>query len=82
MLLNIPIIITYCWVAIILLGTMRITFINETDTTINDINIIGCGGGHIEKLTLVLNNATTNSLSVIPHQTKSVFVNSKNGLFY
>ena len=52
MILNIPIIISYCWVAIILLGTMRITFINETDTTINDINIIGCGGGHIEKLAI------------------------------
>ena len=52
MLLNIPIIIAYCWAAIILLGTMRITFINETDTTINDINIIGCGGGHIEKLAI------------------------------
>ncbi len=52
MLLNIPIIIAYCWVAIILLGTMRITFINETDTTINDINIVGCGGGYIEKLAI------------------------------
>ena len=50
MLINIPIIITYCWVAIILLGTMRITFINETNTPINDINIVGCGGGHIKRL--------------------------------
>ena len=50
MLLNFPIMIAYCWVAIILLGTMRITFTNETNTTITDINIVGCGGGHIEKL--------------------------------
>jgi len=50
MLLNIPIMIAYCWVAIILLGTMRITFTNDTDTTLTDINIVGCGGGHINKL--------------------------------
>lgn len=49
MLLNIPVMIAYSWVAIILLGTMRITFINETDTTITDINIVGCGG-NIDKL--------------------------------
>jgi hypothetical protein len=34
----------------ILLGTMRITFTNETRTDLTDINIIGCGGGHIDKL--------------------------------
>ena len=50
MLLNIPIMIAYCWVVIILLGTMRITFTNETDTLLTDINIVGCGGGHIDKL--------------------------------
>lgn len=50
MILNIPVMIAYCWVAIILLGTMRITFTNDTGTELTDINIIGCGGGHIDKL--------------------------------
>lgn len=50
MLVNIPVMVLYCWVAIILLGTMRITFTNETGTTLTDINIVGCGGGHIDKL--------------------------------
>ena len=50
MLLNIPVILFYCWVAIILLDTMRITFTNSTQTTLTNINIVGCGGGHIDKL--------------------------------
>lgn len=50
MLINIPIMLTYCWIAIILLGTMRITFTNDTGVEITDINIVGCGGGHIDKL--------------------------------
>ncbi|PZP51996.1 MAG: hypothetical protein DI598_01780 [Pseudopedobacter saltans] len=50
MLLNIPIMLFYCWVAIILLNTMRITFTNSTHTTLTNINIVGCGGGHIDKL--------------------------------
>ncbi|MFP5471238.1 MAG: hypothetical protein ACLGGV_06550 [Bacteroidia bacterium] len=50
MLINIPIMLAYCWVAIILLGTMRITFTNDTGTQLTDINIVGCGGGHIDKL--------------------------------
>ena len=50
MLLNIPVMLFYCWVAIILLNTMRITFTNATQTTLTNINIIGCGGGHIDKL--------------------------------
>ncbi len=50
MLLNIPIMLFYCWIAIILLNTMRITFKNETQTILTNINIIGCGGGHIDKL--------------------------------
>ena len=29
---------------------MRITFTNEINTEIIDIDIVGCGGGHIEKL--------------------------------
>ncbi len=50
MLLNIPIMLFYCWIAIILVNTMRITFKNETQTILTNINIIGCGGGHIDKL--------------------------------
>ncbi len=50
MLLNIPVMLVYCWVAIILLNTMRITFINGTETTLTDINIVGCETEHIEKL--------------------------------
>jgi amino acid transporter len=50
MTLNIPIMIGYCWVSIILLGTMRIIFTNETGVKLTDINIIGCGGGYIDKL--------------------------------
>jgi hypothetical protein len=50
MLLNIPVLFFYCWAAIILLGTMRITFTNTTPTTLTNINIVGCGGGHIDKL--------------------------------
>jgi hypothetical protein len=50
MLLNIPVMLFYCWVAIILLDTMRITFTNSTQTTLTKINIVGCGGGHIDKL--------------------------------
>lgn len=52
MLLNIPAMIVYFWIAIILLGTMRITFTNEMETEIMDIDIVGCGGGHIDKLTV------------------------------
>jgi len=50
MLLNIPVMLIYVWLTIILLGTMRITFTNSTQTTLTNINIIGCGGGHIDKL--------------------------------
>ncbi|MCD0469908.1 hypothetical protein [Flavobacterium sp. JAS] len=50
MLLNIPVLFFYCWATIILVGTMRITFTNTTPTTLTNINIVGCGGGHIDKL--------------------------------
>lgn len=50
MLLNIPVMLVYCWVAIILLDTMRITFKNETQKTLTDINITGCETKHIDKL--------------------------------
>jgi hypothetical protein len=50
MLLNIPVMFFYCWVAIVLLNTMRITFTNYTLSTLTNINIVGCAGGHIDKL--------------------------------
>lgn len=50
MLLNIPVMFFYCWAALILLATMRITFTNSTQTTLTNINVIGGGGGHIDKL--------------------------------
>jgi hypothetical protein len=50
MLVNIPVMLFYCWVTFILLNTMRITFTNSTQTTLANININGCGGGHIDKL--------------------------------
>jgi hypothetical protein len=33
-----------------LLDTMRVTFTNSTPATLTNINILGCGGGHIDKL--------------------------------
>lgn len=50
MLLNIPVMIAYCWGVIMLTGTMRINFTNKTDSNLSDIKIVGCGGGHIDKL--------------------------------
>ncbi|MFH6991786.1 hypothetical protein [Flavobacterium sp. FlaQc-48] len=50
MLLNIPVMLFYLWIAGILLNTMRITFTNPTQATLTNINIVGCGGGHIDTL--------------------------------
>lgn len=50
MLLNIPLMLFYCWVAIILTNTMRITFTNSTQTILTNINILGCETQHIDKL--------------------------------
>lgn len=50
MLLNIPVLIAYIWFTLMLLGTMRITFTNDTGTGLTDIQVIGCGGGHIDHL--------------------------------
>lgn len=47
---NVPIMLFYSWIVIILLNTMRITFTNSTQSTLTNINIVGCGGGQIEKL--------------------------------
>jgi len=49
-LLNIPIMLLYCWVTVILLNTMRVTFINKTSKELKDINIVGCEQKKIEKL--------------------------------
>jgi hypothetical protein len=50
MLLNIPTMLIYCWFAILLLNTMRVTFINTTKTTLTNIDIIGCEPKQIDKL--------------------------------
>lgn len=50
MLLNIPVAIFYCWFAIALTGVMRITFVNSTQATLVDINIVGCETEHIDRL--------------------------------
>lgn len=50
MLLNIPVMLCYSWFTMVLLNTIRITFTNFTDTTITDINIIGCEKEYINKL--------------------------------
>ena len=50
MLLNIPVMLAYYWLIVILLGTIRITFTNDTGTELTDIKVVGCGGGYIEKL--------------------------------
>jgi hypothetical protein len=50
MLLNIPIMFFYCWLTTVLLNTMRITFVNETASTLTDIKIFGCEEKHLDKL--------------------------------
>ena len=50
MLINLPITIIFIWLAMILIGNMRITFINSTPNTLTDINIIGCEMKHIPEL--------------------------------
>ncbi len=50
MLLNIPILIFYCYITRILINTMRIEFINLTEAQLNNIVITGCDQKHIDKL--------------------------------
>jgi hypothetical protein len=50
MLLNVPVLLFYCWFAIRLLNTMRVTFINTTQTELTDIKIVGCEPKTIERL--------------------------------
>lgn len=50
MLLNVPVLLVYCWFAMILLNTLRITFVNSTSTELDDIKIEGCENKYIDKL--------------------------------
>lgn len=50
MLLNIPVMLFYCWITLILINTMRITFVNETSAELTEIKIIGCEPGRIDRL--------------------------------
>ncbi len=42
MLINIPIVLAYCWATMVLLDTMRITFTNKTNGQLTDIHLTGC----------------------------------------
>jgi hypothetical protein len=50
MLVNIPVMLIYCWFAIKLLDNMRITFTNATQGILTDIHIGGCEAEYIDKL--------------------------------
>ena len=50
MLLNIPVVVIYFYFVIVLMNTMRITFINETGNLITDLKIVGGEPKTIEKL--------------------------------
>ncbi|RYG17351.1 MAG: hypothetical protein EOO07_11290 [Chitinophagaceae bacterium] len=50
MLLNVPIMLGYLWIMVVLLNTIRITFVNSTQTPLTNVKIIGCEGGNIEQL--------------------------------
>jgi len=49
-LINIPILFIYVWLAMSLLDNMRITFTNVTEYTLTEINILGCENEYIEEL--------------------------------
>jgi len=49
-LINIPIALTYFWIAILWINTLRITFINETSEDLQNIKITGCENRIIEEL--------------------------------
>jgi NADH:ubiquinone oxidoreductase subunit 6 (subunit J) len=50
MVLNIPVMLIYCSIAIVLTSIMRVTFINATNEVLKDINIVGCKTKYIDKL--------------------------------
>jgi hypothetical protein len=67
MLLNIPVMLSYCWLALLLLDTLRITFTNSTPKEISDIKIEGCESNFIKTLK--------------PNQSKTVWINIPNDCF-
>ena len=50
MLLNIPVVLFYIYFVFMLMGIMRISLVNNTNTTLKDISIIGCGSCHLDEL--------------------------------
>ena len=50
LLLYIPIVITYIWIAFLWINTLRITFINETKVDLKNIKVTGCENRIIEEL--------------------------------
>lgn len=49
-LMNIPILIAYCWFASILLNTIRITLVNDSSIDLNELIISGCGSKLIKTI--------------------------------
>jgi hypothetical protein len=50
MLVNIPVMLLYCWITIMLEDIARITFTNSTQTELTNIKIGGCEEKQIDKL--------------------------------
>jgi hypothetical protein len=50
MLMNIPILLFYCWITIGLLNTVRINFINNKEITLKEIKITGCEEKTIQEI--------------------------------
>ncbi len=50
MLINIPIMLAYCWATMILLDTVRITFKNTTNRQLTAIRLTGCEATQIGNL--------------------------------
>lgn len=50
MLINLPVVVVFIWIVMILIGNMRITFTNSTQNELTDINIVGCETEYISKL--------------------------------
>jgi hypothetical protein len=42
MLLNLPVCLGYVYFVLVLMNTIRVTFVNETPTTVSDIQVSGC----------------------------------------
>ena len=76
MLLNIPVVILYCWLGLTLENTVRITFINSTGTEIKDLKIDGCEEKYIQKLSSGQNKTVWVS---IPHDCEVNITYQLNG---